>query len=96
MRNVEFITNCTASDIDIKYLSTSLLVTVTGPPEYICWLNSGTTEPEELNTFPNLTMEKIGIEIFWEDKLFLYFDCINCQAFETTWKQLFLSLKRTS
>ena len=45
-----------ASGIVIKYLSTSLWVIVTGPPFAIWSRKSGMTDPEELITFPNLTI----------------------------------------
>ena len=34
-------------------------MTVTGPPEIICSLKSGITEPEELITLPNLTIQRL-------------------------------------
>ena len=40
-------TNCAASVIVMKYLIIFGSVTVIGPPDSICWLNSGTTEPDE-------------------------------------------------
>ena len=30
-----------------------------GPPSLICFLKRGTTDPEELRTFPNLTIENM-------------------------------------
>ena len=30
-----------------------------GPPEAICFLKRGTTDPEEPKTFPNLTIENL-------------------------------------
>ena len=52
----------TASWIVMKYLTISLCVNVIGPPLLICFLKSGTTDPDEAKTLPNLTIEnRVGI-----------------------------------
>ena len=38
------------------------MVTVIGPRLCICSLNRGNTEPDELSTFPNLTIEHMMLE----------------------------------
>ena len=42
-----------------------------GPPSLICFLNFGITEPEDSNTFPNLTIEKLVL-------IFLICLCTDC------------------
>ena len=49
-------TNWHASGIVIKYLVISGWVTVIGPPDSICFLNLGITEPLDPKTFPNLVV----------------------------------------
>ena len=52
-----WITSSVASFIVIKYRITLESVTVTGPPDSICFLNKGTTLPDVSSTLPNLTMQ---------------------------------------
>ena len=50
-----------------------------GPPSDICFSNNGTTDPEDPNTFPNLTAEKkefslliASLRIFFSNLLRIY------------------------
>ncbi len=70
--SIDWITSCAASLIDIKYLYIFLSVNVIGPPSEICLRNRGTTEPEEPNTFPNLTIEN-SVELDDEEKFCIYY-----------------------
>ena len=54
-----WMTNCAASGMVMKNRVTSGWVKVMGPPFLICWRNLGTTEPDEPNTLPKRTMEKV-------------------------------------
>ena len=48
-----------------------------GPPLDICSLNIGTTDPEELSTLPNLTIENFVYEDLAELS-FLFFSAYTC------------------
>ena len=75
-------TKPTASGINIKNLETSLWVIVIGPPYIICSLNNGKTDPAELTTFPNLTIENLVLHQFNLCKS-AGLDGIVCSAKET-------------
>ena len=47
----------------MKYLTISGCVIVNGPPFAICFLNFGTTDPDDPKTFPNLNMQNF-VSIF--------------------------------
>ncbi len=50
----------------MKYLVISGCVTVSLSLFFICLSNNGTTEPDEPNTLPNLTMLKlVWLALFW-------------------------------
>ena len=62
---IVFNTNWHALLILIKYLETSLSVTVSGPPFKICFSKIGKTEPSELITLPKRTILNILFKLFF-------------------------------
>ena len=57
------ITSCAASGMVIKKRVMSGSVSVIGPPSSICFLNLGTTDPEDPSTLPKRTIEILVV--FW-------------------------------
>src|SRR5690606_25432251 len=68
----------------IKYLMMSGCVIVIGPPSSICFVKSGTTEPFEPNTFPNLVVINLVLLDFSSWHLWCndctYFSAIRFEA----------------
>ena len=77
-----------------KINNTNVKCVITTLPKnhYVIFISMGSSTQYKYNLRNSLVIIKQQILSVW----FLYFDCMNCQAFETTWKQFFLSLKLTS